>query len=550
MRKFSTFGFCFLIFAILSVLSAWYNGGLLLFGDENAREGNIRIISTSDKTTSVKEREQILKMNDNIYSIPKSEKVQTSATASSDSERIFAAPIPTPPTKRLSPISTRTLPSISPSLKQDTEKTVDVSSLLKKNYYRKTQFAATPFPISYESSLVRAARKLNVDIPDIFKRHRKDGGGFNECPPHDMDELGIRSAMTDLAKKVGNIYNVSSLEPQPSETIESLTLGLVIVSFDAPETLKYTINSYKVGGMLDLFDDRVAFLNAAQEEEINIALDAGFRVYTPDPEEVKLLLTRHRKWLSQFDHLDASKLFPATRLVNGRYATYVAPSQIMSYLEMSTDIILFAEKDYVLQSGPKEQTIRSLLAGVAMLQSGTNVVRLRRIDDENREAITDCCNTNECGISFNNFQGESCKWESHLNWLAIFCDTNNIEVRSKGRVKQCMAEDEKIQAGGISVERMGAFCFSFDDSNWSNNVAMFGREWWITAIGHGAILTEGDNGMFELNMVQLCGLLPKIGKGASKDGKGRGRICQLQPGMFVHRELGKERHNVKGERNH
>jgi hypothetical protein len=89
-------------------------------------------------------------------------------------------------------------------------------------------------------------------------------------------------------------------------------------------------------------------------------------------------------------------------------------------------------------------------------------------------------------------RGESCKWESHLNWLAIFCDTNNIEVRSKGRVKQCMAEDENIKAGGVSVEQMGAFCFSFDDSNWSNNVAMFGREWWITAIGHGAILTEGD----------------------------------------------------------
>ena len=186
-----------------------------------------------------------------------------------------------------------------------------------------------------------------------------------------------------------------------------------------------------------------------------------------------------------------------------------------------------------------------------MLQSGTNVVRLRRIDDENRDAITDCCHTGECGNSFSNFQGESCRWESHLNWLAIFCDTDNIETRSKGRVKQCMLEEgeDEVSADGVSVERMGAFCFSFDDSNWSNNAAMFGREWWITALGHGAVLTEGDNGMFELNMVQLCGLLPKIGMGAGRDRKGRGRICQLQPGMFVHRELGMEKHNVKGERN-
>jgi hypothetical protein len=529
------------LLASLTLLYVFSNGGFPLHEEEDTR------ITYTEKTSIIRmeSEQQQVKSSSGLHSSKRS-----TIEDESKSKPFHAEPsrMATSASINVVPSLPKVFPSVSTMPAEVARETINTK--ISKDY-RTTQFAATPFPTTYESSLVRTARKLGVDIPDIYKRHRKDGGGFNECPPHDMDIRGVRKAATELAKKAGNSYNTLSLASPDHSSIGMLTLGLVIVSFDAPETLRFTINSYKEGGMLDLFDDRVAFLNAAQQEEIDIALEAGFRVYTPDPVEVAQLLSRHRNWLSQFDHLDASKLFPATRLVNGRYATYVAPSQIMSYLEMSTDIVLFAEKDYVLKSGPQEQTVRSLLAAVAMLQSGTNVVRLRRIDDENRDAITDCCHTGECGNSFSNFQGESCRWESQLNWLAIFCDTDNIETRSKGRVKQCMAEndEDEVQAGNVSVERMGSFCFSFDDSNWSNNVAMFGREWWITALGHGAVLTEGDNGIFELNMVQLCGLLPKIGMGAGQDRQDRGRICQLQPGMFVHRELGKEKHNVRGERN-
>lgn len=546
MRTSSNLSILILLFACLTLLSVLYNGGFLL-----REEGAVRIPFTEKISLSgLETKHQLVNNGNGPHSTIIKRRSSVEDVTSSTSLQAAPSQMATASSVRAVFTSPLILPSVSraPSETQEEEETT--AARITKDY-RSTQFAATPFPTTYESSLVQTARKLGVDIPDIYKRHRMDGGGFSECPPHDMDDRGDRSAITELAKKAGDSYNVSSLTSPDTAAIKILTLGLVIVSFDAPETLRFTINSYKEGGLLDLFDDRVAFLNAAQQEEIDIALEAGFRVYTPDPAEVAPLLSRHRQWLSQFDHLDASKLFPATRLVNGRFATYVAPSQIMSYLEMSTDVVLFAEKDYVLKSGPQEQTVRSLLAGVSMLQSGTNVVRLRRIDDENRDAITDCCHTGECGNSFNNFQGESCRWESQLNWLAIFCDTDNIETRSKGRVKQCMLEEgrDEVNKGGVCVERMGAFCFSFDDSNWSNNAAMFGREWWITALGHGAVLTEGDNGMFELNMVQLCGLLPKIGMGAGRDRKGRGRICQLQPGMFVHRELGMEKHNVKGERN-
>ncbi len=41
-------------------------------------------------------------------------------------------------------------------------------------------------------------------------------------------------------------------------------------------------------------------------------------------------------------------------------------------------------------------------------------------------------------------------------------------------------------------------------------------------------------------MILLCDYLPKNGLGGGRDGHSDASVCQLGPGMFVHREL--ERH--------
>jgi hypothetical protein len=375
--------------------------------------------------------------------------------------------------------------------------------------------------------LVRAARALGVDVPDPYARHRAEGGGYGVCPPHNLGGGGGGGAPGDLT--------VPTLD-----ALAGVTVGLVVVSYDAPKSLEGAMASWADGGLLDLVDDRVAFLNAPLPEEIALSLRHGFRVYTPAKAEVDPLLARHRGWLSQFDHHPAAPLFPPVRSHGGdpsRPATWVAPSQIMSYLEMSTDIVIFAEKDYALAPAPVEHIVRSLLAAVAMLRSNTAVVRLRRLDDENREALPDCC-AGVCGNSFSNFR-ETCTWGSHLNWLAIFCDTAGVEGRSVGAVKKCMEEGAGVTAGAaaVPVEPLRTYCFSMDHSGWSNNVAMFRREWWVEALGHGAVLTEGDNGMFEVNMVMLCDYVPKKGLGGGADKHQRAGMCQMAPGIFVHKEF-------------
>lgn len=38
-------------------------------------------------------------------------------------------------------------------------------------------------------------------------------------------------------------------------------------------------------------------------------------------------------------------------------------------------------------------------------------------------------------------------------------------------------------------------CFSFDYSGWSNNAALFARQWWLHNLDDAAILTDNGNGM-------------------------------------------------------
>jgi hypothetical protein len=123
--------------------------------------------------------------------------------------------------------------------------------------------------------------------------------------------------------------------------------------------------------------------------------------------------------------------------------------------------------------------------------------------------------------------------------LAIFCDPDGVVARSNGAVGMCLDERARPPPPppAPAGEPLRAYCFSFDSSGWSNNVAMFRREWWLAALGHGAVLTgPGDNGMFELNMVQLCDYTAKKGLGTGAANAGAASVCQLAPGLFFHEE--------------
>ena len=342
--------------------------------------------------------------------------------------------------------------------------------------------------------------------------------------------------------------------------LSGATLGLVVVSHDSPDSLASTIASWERHGLLALVDDKVAVLSAIARDEVELCLRHGFRVYTAWRNETRLLVQRHPATFKKFVTPacaasvcgDAVEKFPLTRPFRGdesRPATLVGPAQLMAFLEMSTDAVLFAEKDYELPDAPHTtpaSLVRSLLASMALLAGNTQAVRLRRIDDANSEALPNCC-AGDCGHGFNDFKGDNCTWGAHLNWLSLFCDPEGVQQRSGGRVKVCHDEGygrfpsapmraEPTREGAADVEAMRVYCFTMDHSGWSNNVAMFRRAFWTGAMDHAAVLSGADNGEFEANAMLLCNFCRRHSCGSGPRSDAAPAICQLAPGVFVHAE--------------
>ena len=306
--------------------------------------------------------------------------------------------------------------------------------------YLRTQAQQARAAPGYVSLLSRAACRLGVEhAPDVFGRHRGEvtsnpGSGANVCPPHDVELLpsGARRRVQvhDVARRVaaaaggaggdGGGVEVSPMGvgadaafATPSvAALASVTLGLVVVSYDAPKTLASTLESYRAGGLLDLLEDRVCVLSAALPEEIALCLALGFRVYTPARAETRAAVARHHDTVfARFEAADV-EAFPHTHLKDGRPATYVGPAALLGYLDMTVDVVIFAEKDWFLSPLVSPRLLaRSLLASLAMLSGNTQVVRLRRGDDTNRDGIVNVC-AGEGADGNSNFHGGGCSWNT------------------------------------------------------------------------------------------------------------------------------------------
>lgn len=318
----------------------------------------------------------------------------------------------------------------------------------------------TPFPGGYVSKLVRAARELGIEVPDVYRRARDQGDG--ECPPY-----------------VGGVLSESARGRRLTlDDLASTTLSLITVSYRTPRSLANGVASWNASGLLGLVDQKVMWLNAAVDEERSLGRAHGFKVITADQADLDWIVPRHRAQITVDCEGDDSRKdqFPFTQKeADGKQAIWVAPSLLLSLHETSADVAIFLEKDYA--SNPAltyRDLVRQLLIGVAAILGDTPVVRLRDRDDPDRWALMNCwCvaaaarkaagvreravrvvvgvsiyaypmspmpppfpslsrvrSAGECGGGFSDF-GTTCDWTAHLNWLKMFCDPENIEASSR-----------------------------------------------------------------------------------------------------------------------
>ena len=308
-----------------------------------------------------------------------------------------------------------------------------------------------------------------------------DGRRHLLVPAGGVSRLAEALAPDTAVPEFDSHYLCGDTEVGEGEVVRK-TVALAAVSWAAPLSLRNSMESWRTGGLLDVVDERMLFLNSPTAEDRAIAADFDFDVYTTE------------------EHGGNIMAGPALGYLVGN---------------SSADYILFMEKDFVLSADVATMK-REMYTAVAHLARGVEVYRLRGKTDHPAEGMPDCCTPAEpptCPFHSN--------WRSaggfgdHMNWLLIFCDPD-IMAHSNGRLIRCTREPAAPDS----------YCFTSGETNWSNNPVLFPRAWFMDRMREVAFKDWERNNMFEfLAMMEWLSWSPPA------------RVCVSWNGIFTHREI-------------
>ena len=239
-------------------------------------------------------------------------------------------------------------------------------------------------------------------------------------------------------------------------------LAIVVITWRAPLSLRHSLKTWSEGGLLELVDEKMLFINSPTQEDFDIAKEFDFDVYTTDER-------------------------------NGN----VMAGPALTYLVGNTtaDYVLFMEKDFALNA-PKAVAARELYHGMFMMARGVDVYRLRGATDYPAEGMPDCCTPATpptCPYHSNWRSGGY--FGDHMNWLLLWCQENPVEA-ANGRLAQCTDEPAAPRA----------LCFGSGDSNWSNNPLIMGKAWYLDRLKDVAL--HGEKAFTQNNMARGAPALP------------------------------------------
>ena len=203
----------------------------------------------------------------------------------------------------------------------------------------------TQFPKSYDSKLVRAARELGVQVPDVWKRARetKDDG----CPPY----IGLAHPSQDARQRILTLDDLSKY-----------TISLITVSYNTPRSLANGVGSWNASGLLDLVDERIMWLNAAVPEERALGARFGFRVLSAD--KVRACLLR-AVWAPGRTEAGAGAPSAAVRCARPHHHHRAGPLDIF----ISPTSPLQSDLDWIVPRHRAQITEDCLVSGIVVIRS-------------------------------------------------------------------------------------------------------------------------------------------------------------------------------------
>jgi hypothetical protein len=220
-------------------------------------------------------------------------------------------------------------------------------------------YAASPTLFGENNALKRRVRELEVRLGKRVHwllQHRQhlqehvnsgweprvhpDGRKHLLSPPDGVSRLAEALAPATELADFDDHYLCGTGRPSEGDVIKK-KLAIAAVSWKSPLSLRNSMESWRAGGLLDIADEKMIFLNSPGEEDRAIAAEFDFDVYTTDEQHGNILAG------------------PALAYLVGN---------------SSADYLLFMEKDFVL-SAPREAMLREMYLGVQHLARGVDAYR-------------------------------------------------------------------------------------------------------------------------------------------------------------------------------
>ena len=106
-----------------------------------------------------------------------------------------------------------------------------------------------------------------------------DGRKHLLSPPDGISKLAEALAPATELEEFDDHYLCGAQATTEAEVIKK-KLAIAAVSWRAPRSLRNSMESWRAGGLLDIVDERMIFLNSPTDEDRGIAAEYDFDVYT------------------------------------------------------------------------------------------------------------------------------------------------------------------------------------------------------------------------------------------------------------------------------
>jgi len=192
------------------------------------------------------------------------------------------------------------------------------------------------------SWVLRNKDKLKADLGHVggAPALHADGRQHLLTPPGAMSKLAEAISPNTALADFDDHYLCGDRDVSEAEVTRK-TIALAAISWMAPKSLRNSMESWRMNGLLDIADEKMIFLNSPTAEDRSIASEFGFDVYTTDER--------------------------AGNVMAGPSLAYLAGNSTADYL-------LLLEKDFVL-SAPRDVMMREMYTGVQHLARGVDAYR-------------------------------------------------------------------------------------------------------------------------------------------------------------------------------